>query len=151
MKSHQKSLRSGRIDESGFYYFLTTITKNRSPLFLNNNTGRIVLDSLQWLDDNDRMSLIAAVVMPDHVHIIAELKKDSLAGLMHSFKSYTANEINKSLGEKGNVWERQYYESVIRDEASLLRVVKYCLENPVRKGLVEDFRDYKYWYCTYEI
>lgn len=110
-----------------------------------------MLDSLQWLDDNDRMSLIAAVVMPDHVHIIAELKKDSLAGLMHSFKSYTANEINKSLGEKGNVWERQYYESVIRDEASLLRVVKYCLENPVRKGLVEDFRDYKYWYCTYEI
>lgn len=89
--------------------------------------------------------------MPDHLHFVIQLKDTTLSRLMHSLKSYTSNEINKALGRRGQVWERQYYERGIRNEESLMEVVKYCLENPVRKGLVNDFRKYDYWYCMYRI
>jgi hypothetical protein len=29
--------------------------------------------------------------------------------------------------------------------------VSYCLENPLRKGLVGNFKEYPHWYCAYEV
>lgn len=74
-----------------------------------------------------------------------------LSTVMHSLKSFTANEINKALGRRGQVWERGYYEKGLRDEKALLKTARYCLENPVREGLVDDFRRYPYWHCIYEV
>lgn len=150
-KTHQESLRRGRFDESGLYYFLTTLTKNRRPIFLEGSIAQIVLNSLRWLDGNGRITLVAAVVMPDHIHFIAELKNASLDKLMHSLKSNTANEINRVLGRNGHVWETQYYEPGIMDESSLNRLIRYCLENPVRKGIVSDYREYRFWYCSFDV
>jgi putative transposase len=148
---HQKSLRSGRYIEAGLFYFLTSVTKNRSPFFLKSQAALIVLDGLKWLDRTGRITLVAAVVMPDHLHFIAQLKDKTLSRLMHSLKSYTAKEINKILGRRGHVWERQYYESGIRCERALKEKAEYCLKNPERRGLVEDYREYPYWYCMYEV
>jgi REP element-mobilizing transposase RayT len=151
LRPHQKDLRKGRYEEKGFYYFITTITKEREKLFLHPGTATIVMDALKWLDENNRIELIAALVMPDHLHFVSELKEGPLSKVMHSLKSFTANEINKFLDHKGQVWEKQYYEQGIRDEKMLMEKVKYCIMNPVRKGLVDDFRKYEYWYCKYEL
>jgi REP element-mobilizing transposase RayT len=148
---HQRSLRNGRYIEAGLFYFLTSVTKDRSPFFLKSHAALTVLDALKWLDQKDRILLVVAVVMPDHLHFIAQLRDKTLSRLMHSLKSYTANEINKILGRRGNVWERQYYESGIRCEQALKEKSEYCLKNPERRGLVEDFREYPYWYCRYEV
>jgi putative transposase len=148
---HQKGLRQGRYSETDLFYFITTVVKDRQPLFLQPLPAQIVLDALKWLDQHNRIALIVAVVMPDHLHFIAQLKNTILSKLMHSLKSYTANEINKALGRTGQVWERQYYERGIRDEESLIKLAKYCLNNPLRKGLVDDFRKYPYWYCLYKM
>lgn len=123
IEPHQKSLRHGRYDESGLYYFLTTVTKNRRKIFIEPAAAEIVINSLKWLHDNSRIILIAAVVMPDHVHFIVKLQNSSLDKLMHSLKSYTATEINKALETSGPVWDRQYYERGIRDESSLNDIV----------------------------
>jgi REP-associated tyrosine transposase len=148
---HQKSLRNGRYIEEGLFYFVTSVTKDRSAFFLKSHAALTVLDALKWLDQRDRIILVVAVVMPDHLHFIAQLKDKTLSRLMHSLKSYTANEINKILGRQGNVWELQYYESGIRCERDLKEKVEYCLKNPERRGLVENFREYPYWYCRYEV
>ena len=150
-KPHQKSLRLGRYGDEGLFYFLTTIAKDRETFFLHPPSAKIVLNALKWLDQQGKITLVSAVVMPDHLHFIAQLKDTTLSKLMHSLKSYTANEINKALERKGPVWERQYYERGIRNEELLMEVVIYCLENPVRKGLVDDFRKYNHWYCMFEL
>mgnify|MGYP005864947563 CR=1 FL=1 len=170
-KGGQRDLRQGRFSEAGLYYFLTTGTKDRQPLFLHPPAAQIVLDTLKWLDHHGRITLVAAVVMPDHLHFVAQLKgsrleaaptstktKDgvppkatTLSKLMHSLKSYTANKINKALGRRGQVWERQYYERGIRGDKALFETIRYCLENSVREGLVDDFRKYPYWYCMYDL
>jgi REP element-mobilizing transposase RayT len=147
----QKILRQSRYSEAGLYYFLTIVTEGRRNFFLQPPAAEIVLEALKWLDQHGRIVLVAAAVMPDHLHFVAQLKDTTLSKLMHLLKSYTAKEINKDLSRRGPVWERQYYERGIRDQDSLIEIVKYCLENPVRKGLVGDFKKYPYWYCVYSV
>ncbi len=150
-KGHHYHLRWYRYSEGGLYYFVTTTTYNRERLFLDAKVAGIVIDGLKWLNKNGRIGLITYMIMPDHLHVIFELKKDSTSRVMHSLKSFTANEINKVLDRRRQVWEKQYYEHAIRNDKELMKKVKYCLENPVRGGLVDDFREYPFWHCIYEV
>ena len=95
--------------------------------------------------------LDAAVVMPDHLHFVAGLKGNSLAKLMKSFKGYTSFEINKYLKKKGTFWQPQYHDHALRQDEDLIEVVLYTLQNPVRAGLVKNFRDFPFWYCKWEV
>ena len=109
------------------------------------------MESLQWQVDQASISLDAAVVMPDHVHFVAELKRTSLPHLMRRFKNFTAVQINKALNRQGPVWQRGYHDHAVRREEDMKEVILYVLNNPVRGGLVEDFHDYLHWYCRWEV
>ena len=89
--------------------------------------------------------------MPDHLHFVAELHMETLSELMHSLKSYTARKINVILKRRGQLWQAQYYDHAIRKDEVLHDVVVYCLNNPVRAGLVTDFHQYPYWYCRWAV
>ena len=92
------------------------------------------------------------MVMPDHIHAVFQLgKRQTLSQLMQSLKRYTATQINTHLTRKGSLWQENYYDHGIRRDESLNKIVRYCYENPVRKGLVEAARDYPYWRCKYEM
>jgi len=96
------------------------------------------------LHDNDiKIFLHAAVVMPDHVHLIfvpqinqAAMEVYSLAEIMDAIKGASAHRINKELGRKGKVWQTESFDRVLRSSESLDAKIAYVLENPVRKGLV---------------
>jgi REP element-mobilizing transposase RayT len=123
----------------------------RIPVFVNPEAANIVLDALKWLEQTNRMVLETAVVMPDHLHFIATLKEGELPRLMQSLKGYTARQINTLLNKKGVLWQDQYHEHGIRKDEDLNEIVLYLLHNPVRADLVEDFRDYPFWYCRWEV
>jgi len=145
-------LRRGRFSGVGQYYLLTTATHQRNPVFTLPEAVEIVLSSLLWLDDTQGLiNLESAVVMPDHLHFVAELSEGNLSSLMQSLKGYTARKINRLLGRKGPPWQPQYYDHAIRKDEVLEEVTLYCLHNPVRAGLVQDFHDYPYWYCRWEV
>lgn len=150
-EAHQRNLRKGRFSQSGYCYFITTGTKKRVPVFADPAAAKIIMDCLQWLDEQARIDLAAAVVMPDHVHFVARLLTASLPSLMHSLKSFTSSKINELLGRAGPLWESQYHEHAIRTDDELLERVRYCLQNPVRKGLVSQLQEYPHWYCAYEL
>ena len=120
-------------------------------MFSDPDASKIVMDCLKWLNEQGRIELIAAVVMPDHVHFAARLQNTTLSSLMHSLKSFTSNKINGLLGREGVLWEPQYYDHAIRNDDELRECVNYCLQNPVRRGLVRQFKEYPYWYCVYEV
>jgi REP element-mobilizing transposase RayT len=146
-----KLLRKGRASIKNQHYLITTAVLEREPIFKNIETAEIVLNSLYWLEKKEKIVLDAAVVMPDHLHLVAGLKKGSLAQLIHSFKSYTAHEINKFLQRHGPLWQRQYHDHAIRKDEDLNEIVFYTLNNPVRAGLVKDFHDYPHWYCMWDV
>ena len=145
------SLRKGRISIQGQAYILTTVVQARKPVFTQPQPAKIVLESLQWLEKNKIIDLEAAVVMPDHLHFIAWLQTGSLSRVMQSLKGYTARKINSLLNQKGSFWQAQYHDHAIRKDEVLEKVIMYCLTNPVRAGLVEDFHEYPYWYCKWEV
>lgn len=144
-------LRKGRSSIQHQAYFVTTAVKGRMPVFSDPELAAVVLDALKWLDQTASMVLEAAVVMPDHLHFVAVLNNENLHQVLHSLKSYTAKRLNSKLGRQGEFWQPQYYDHAIRKDETLNEVVLYMLHNPVRAGLVDDFRKYPSWYCRWEV
>lgn len=97
--------------------------------------------------DGDRYHLLAWVVMPNHVHVVVR-PAVPLAELMHSWKSYTAKAINRHLGETGTVWQPDYFDRFIRDEAHLSAAIAYVESNPVKAGLCGVAKDWR-WSSAY--
>jgi REP element-mobilizing transposase RayT len=93
--------------------------------------------------DGERYRLAAWVVMPNHVHLLAAPLPDySLSGIMHSIKSYTAQEANKMLARKGRFWFEDYFDRYIRNAQHFDNAVSYIESNPVRAGLCEFTKDW---------
>ena len=150
-KKGSKLLRKGRASIKNQHYLITTTVLERNPVFNQIKTAKIILNSLHWLEKQGQILLDAAVVMPDHLHFVAGLRRSSLAKLMHSFKGYTAYKINELLKKKGPFWQSQYHDHALRKDEDLYDVVLYTLNNPVRAGLVKNFHDYPYWYCRWSL
>ena len=90
--------------------------------------------------------------MPDHIHLVIKLgSEQTLSQVMQSLKGYTAKEINKLKGQKGHVWQDQYYDHLIRKEEDMRNIILYCYENPVRRNLIQEAKDYPFWRCKFEI
>ncbi|MCB2148817.1 MAG: transposase [Deltaproteobacteria bacterium] len=144
-------LRKGRHDAPGLYYALTAITAGRQPFFENPSAARAVLSSMQWLAKSNRIILEAGVIMPDHFHMVVRLGESALSEVMHSLKGYSAKHINQAWGRSGPVWQHGYHDHAVRQDEDLNAIIRYCLNNPVRAGLVDDFHDYPFWYCRYGV
>lgn len=81
--------------------------------------------------DNERYTVYAYVIMPNHVHLLLQLHKGyKLKNILHSIKSYTANQINKKLGKSETLWMRESYDHVIRDDDDFKHAVNYIISNP---------------------
>jgi alanyl-tRNA synthetase len=128
-------------------YALTISTSDRRKL--SPASRSIVLDALRHFD-NSRYTLIAACVMPDHLHIllqpwIKEQNEDgeavfwSLAELMHSIKSFTAKEVNKAEGTKGTLWAQERFDRYVRGDRDLAEKFIYIIANPEREGLGAEY------------
>jgi menaquinone-specific isochorismate synthase len=76
-------------------------------------------------------------VMPNHVHVMFRpLGEWSVADIVHSWKSYTAKQANKLCGRRGEFWQAEYYDHVVRDEADYAHTAEYIRRNPEKAGLV---------------
>ncbi len=106
--------------------------------------ARLVENALLHFD-GQRYRLIAWVIMPNHVHVLLEIFAGyPLDRVVHSWKSYTANEANKLLQRQGRFWFREYFDRYIRDEQHFANAVRYIHENPVKAGLVERAEDWEF-------
>lgn len=98
--------------------------------------AKIVSDALLHFD-GDRYLLDSFVVMPNHVHVLVQLAPDhKMEDVLHSWKSFTAKEINKALNREGAVWQAEYFDRMIRDEVQLENTRKYIANNPGHGKLI---------------
>lgn len=93
----------------------------------------------EWLSLPRRyrgVNLDAFVVMPNHVHGIiwlTNLTRHPLSEIVRRFKARTARRINERRRSTGTpVWQRDYYEHIIRDENDLGRIRQYIADNPAK-------------------
>lgn len=86
--------------------------------------------------DGDRYLLHAWCVMPNHVHLIIQPQENQkLDAIVHSLKSFTAHQIGKLLAKNGPFWQPEYFDHIIRNEASYVRAIEYVVANPQTAGL----------------
>ncbi len=86
--------------------------------------------------EEKRYRLLAWCIMPNHVHVVARLfPGQSLAAVVHSWKSFSAKRANRILGLHGTFWQREYYDHLIRSEEEFERAVRYVAENPAKAKL----------------
>ncbi len=151
-KIGSKQLRKNRHSEEGYLYFITSSCFNKQKLFVNEDTVHIVFDTVDYLEKKGYIDCYFIIVMPDHVHLILQLfNKKSLSEVMKSLKGFTGRKIKENLNLDVPVWQEQFYDHLIRKDENLIEIMKYCLYNPVRKGLTSSSFDYPYWKCKYNL
>jgi REP element-mobilizing transposase RayT len=95
--------------------------------------------------DGVRYRLLAWCVMPNHVHVVVQpFGTSGLERILHGWKSYSAQMINRKLKRKGIFWQREYYDRLIRDGDELGRAIVYTAENPMKAKL----REWKWVYVA---
>jgi len=76
--------------------------------------------------DKERYRLSAWVIMPNHLHLLAApYQAYSLSDIMHSIKSYTAQQANMILGRKGRFWFEDYFDRYIRNIKHFENAISY--------------------------
>ncbi|MGQ0591687.1 MAG: REP-associated tyrosine transposase, partial [Gammaproteobacteria bacterium] len=135
----------------GSTYFVTFRTKG---VELPAPARKMVLDACRHFA-GQRYTLWSAVVMPDHVHLLLQPSEVapgswwSLSRILHSIKSFTANQINQLLQRTGPVWQDETFDRIVRDEAEFLEKWNYIRNNPVKKGFSAAPEDWDGLYeCT---
>jgi len=74
--------------------------------------------------------------MPNHLHIVVDVWATPLSKLLNLWKGATARAANLALNRNGHFWEREYFDTLIRDENHLKQAIRYTESNPVKAGLV---------------
>lgn len=130
-------------------YFLTWRCAKGQTLTPRERT--ITLEALRYWDGR-KWTVYAAVIMPEHVHALAQpLVKNErgtfdLGEILHSVKSYSAHEINKQREGQGVVRQDERFDRIVRDEKEFNEKWEYIKTNPVKNGLSQKPADYLWLY-----
>ena len=127
-----------------FAYFLTICTDSKKQIFITNGVVELVLNHLKEASNKFGFQIYAYCFMPDHLHIlvVANKEKASLTNFLKIFKQKSGYHFKQKYRRK--LWQPSFYDHVLRKKESLNSIAEYIFFNPVRKGLVEDFKGYPY-------
>ncbi|RDI05322.1 MULTISPECIES: REP-associated tyrosine transposase [Pseudomonas] len=143
--AHGCRLRIGRVSEPDRIYLLTAVVYQRQPIFSDWRLGRLLVDQLRNAEEVSMATSLAWVVMPDHVHWLAQLHSSNLAELMSRIKSRSSRAVNLARCQQGRLWQRGYHDRALRKEEDLKDAARYIISNPLRAGLVRRVGDYPLW------
>ena len=147
-------LKNYNYSQSGIY-FITLCSQNRVPLFssISENSATIHLSEYGHIIEKylheipktyDYLQIDHYVIMPDHIHLLLQISRNSalsdtqnqvkeispanqrLPNIISTLKRFT----NKAAGF--NLWQRSYYDHIVRDEHDYLNIWQYIEENPLR-------------------
>jgi len=136
----------------GGTYFFTVITYDRLP-FLTEELSRAILhDAWQQVNQRFPFRTDAVCLLPDHIHCIWTLPDDDqnysvrweeikrIFSMNYRRKTgYGASKDGTRMQRRENaIWQRRFWEHLIRDEQDMKNHLDYIHSNPVKHGLVQD-------------
>jgi len=154
-------------NQAGVHYLTFTIVK-WIDLFNSEKFRKIIIENLNLCQTSKNLSIMSFVIMPNHLHMIAQSKNNSLSKTIGSFKQFTAkkiiaelrremsqeaNEILQAFAEQATthsrnshyqVWQQNNHPVEIFSNKFLFQKMKYIHNNPVKAGLVQSATDYPF-------
>ncbi len=147
-----KTLRLKNYDYSqNGLYFITICTNNKQAyfgdikngIFISNDAGKMIENI--WLQLYDRFNFIKLhnyIIMPNHFHAIIEITDTAhsihIGNIIGIFKSISTNKYIKGvhnynwLNFEKKLWQKNYYEHIIRNENAYLYIDNYISTNPLK-------------------
>ncbi len=129
---HSSTRRLPHWRATNVVYFVTWRLAPLQP-GLSPEERTVVRDAILHFDGN-RYECGAGVVMDDHVHVLVHpIAPHRLETIVHSWKSYTANRLQRDHHRVGVVWQEEAYDRIVRDEAEFLEKLAYIVGNPGKR------------------
>jgi len=146
-----------KFHEKYYPYFITSTIIEGLPLFMNPGISKIILDALCYFQNENEVTLYGYVIMPNHLHLIAE--HEALSGKLRAFKSFTGRSIIDYLMEKNSkailqklsskklknhrdskhqVWQEGLHPKQVSSVKMMRQKMEYLHYNPVKAGFVEN-------------
>ena len=136
---------SGFDYSSEHYYFVTICTKDKKCIFGEpnelNTLGKLVESELLGISEHyDGIAIDKYVVMPNHVHAIIIIGCDgveraspfpTLSTVVGEYKSGVTRIIHEKYPGL-EVWQKSFFDSIIRNDKAYLEICKYIDENPIK-------------------
>ncbi|MGH2535381.1 MAG: REP-associated tyrosine transposase [Thermomicrobiales bacterium] len=137
-------LPAGAYREAGSAWHVTLGTIDREArVFADRALAGAVVAAIEERCAARDAGLDLCCLMPDHCHMVIQIKTTGLIDVMGDVKSRTTR-IWWTHGGAGPLWQRSFHDHGLRTARDYEETVRYVLENPVRAGLVEDWADYPF-------
>lgn len=105
--------------------------------------GLSCIETLVEYSVKTNVPVLAYCFMPDHVHLLlAASSTCSIPSFVGGFKSLSMRELRIRFGHGDSFWQKRYYDHFLRADEDIHTVVRYIMQNPVRKGLVSTWKEY---------
>lgn len=122
-------------------------TIDNGPTWLRSEAVQaIIIKALLFSQAQGHFRVLAVCVMSNHLHtvlVLAQKPERPFRDTWTHVKHYTATRANQLLGRKGEFWETECFDHVIRDsDIGLGRAIHYVAQNPVKAGLCQNWRDW---------
>src|SRR5688572_27048825 len=125
----------------GGTYFFTVVTYQRKPLLNNEKSIQRLRAAFKYTKQKYPFNLNGIVVLPDHLHCIWQLPEGDkdFSKRWCTFKYYFSRGVAGNINNRRekNIWQRRFWEHVIRDDRDLQRCFDYMYYNPVKHGYVQ--------------
>jgi putative transposase len=152
-----------KIFEDCHPHFLTSTVVNWLPIFGSPAIAQIILDSLQFLQQHERLTVYAYVILENHLHLIASA--DDLSKEIANFRSYTARQIIDTFKAKNaqhilkqlntyklrhktdrdyQLWQEGTHPQLIQGEVMMRQKIEYIHYNLVKRGYVDEPAHWRY-------
>ena len=138
------------------YDDLLDAEKNPSVNLSKPENTEVIIGSLKFWE-GIKLNSLALTVMCNHVHWVFETFEKDMEGhpvylqdLLQSVKGFSAYQINKLEKRTGSLWQKESFDTTIRNEKHLYYAIKYTLNNPVLAGLVSDWKLWSGTWCMYD-
>ncbi len=145
-----------RAKSPGSSYFFTLVTHNRRSILCESENIELLRDSFRRVIQQHPFKIDAIVILPNHIHCIWTLPKEDadfstrwrlikswFSRRCHNQYQGQVSASRQSKGEKA-IWQRRFWEHLIRDEQDFMNHADYIHYNPVHHGLVLSPKDWQY-------
>lgn len=147
-----------RSNAPGASYFFTVVTHRRQPILCDEAVRNTLRSAIEKVRVAHPFSIDAWVLLPDHLHCVWTLPAGDCdfssrwAAIKHAVSwncrsSYRREELlsnSKRKRHESTLWQRRFWEHLIRDEDDLARHIDYIHYNPVKHGYAKHAGDWPY-------
>jgi putative transposase len=133
----------GFVYRGHYAYFVTSNTAERHRLMVG-DFGEECVSLLTDVAGDRAFEVLAYTFMPDHVHLLVQgaAPGADLIRFMQAFKQKTGYRFKQATGH--SLWQRSYYDRILRKDEDMHDIAAYIWHNPVRSGLAPEATAYRF-------